>query len=268
MSRISLIFKRLRQQNRKALIPYIMAGDPSLEDTERFVSEIEEAGADIIELGVPFTDPLADGPTIQRAHERALSKGITLKKVLPLIEGIRQRTDIPIVVMTYYNPVFKYGIEAFIKEAVRVGVDGVIIPDLIPDEAGDLIRIARGHGLDTIFLLAPTSTNERIGKIVKASTGFIYYVSITGITGARLLTNDLMRNTLRLIQENTNKPIAIGFGISNPEEAAEVSKLADGVIVGSAIVRLIAEGKDIKDFVKSIREAVVSLGEHIGGANT
>lgn len=256
MTRIEKTFKPLKKQNKKAFIPYIMAGDPSLEDTKRFVSELEDAGADIIELGVPFTDPLADGPTIQRAHERALNQGVTLRKVLALVEEIREMAEIPIVLMTYYNPVFKYGISAFIKEAVRVGVDGVIIPDLIPDEAGDFINIAREHKLDTIFLLAPTSTTDRIKKVVRASTGFIYYVSITGITGAKLLTDDLMRNTLRLIQENTNKPIAVGFGISNPDEAAEVSKLADGVIVGSAIVRLIAEGKDIKGFVKGIRDAI------------
>lgn len=256
MTRIEKTFKPLKKQNKKAFIPYIMAGDPSLEDTKRFVSELEDAGADIIELGVPFTDPLADGPTIQRAHERALNQGVTLRKVLALVEEIREMAEIPIVLMTYYNPVFKYGISAFIKEAVRVGVDGVIIPDLIPDEAGDFINIAREHKLDTIFLLAPTSTTDRIKKVVRASTGFIYYVSITGITGAKLLTDDLMRNTLRLIQENTNKPIAVGFGISNPDEAAEVSKLADGVIVGSAIVRLIAEGKDIKGFIKSIRDAI------------
>lgn len=256
MTRIEKTFKPLKKQNKKAFIPYIMAGDPSLEDTKRFVSELEDAGADIIELGVPFTDPLADGPTIQRAHERALNQGVTLRKVLALVEEIREMAEIPIVLMTYYNPVFKYGISAFIKEAVRVGVDGVIIPDLIPDEAGDFINIAREHKLDTIFLLAPTSTTDRIKKVVRASTGFIYYVSITGITGAKLLTDDLMRNTLRLIQENTNKPIAVGFGISNPDEAAEVSKLADGVIVGSAIVRLIAEGKDIKGFIKGIRDAI------------
>jgi len=256
MDCIEKIFKQLKKQDKKAFIPYIMSGDPSLEDTKRFISELEEAGADIIELGVPFTDPLADGPTIQRAHERALSQGVTLRKVLSLVDEIRQSVRIPLILMTYYNPVFKYGIESFVKEAHRVGVDGVIIPDLIPDEAEDFISIARQHKLDTIFLLAPTSTGDRIRKVVKVSTGFIYYVSITGITGAKLLTDDLMRNTLKLIQENTNKPISVGFGISSPDEAMEVSKLADGVIVGSAIVRRIAEGKDIKEFVKSLRDAI------------
>lgn len=255
-NRIEKIFKQLKNQNKKAFIPYIMAGDPSLEDTKRFVSELAEAGADMIELGVPFTDPLADGPTIQRAHERALSQGVTLRKVLSFVEEVRQDVKIPLILMTYYNPVFKYGTKSFIKEAARIGVNGVIIPDLIPDEAEDFISIARQHKLDTIFLLAPTSTGERIRKAVKVSTGFIYYVSITGITGAKLLMDDLMRNTLKLIQKSTNKPIAVGFGISSPDEAAQVSKLADGVIVGSAIVRLISEGKDIKQFTKSLRETI------------
>ena len=256
MTKIEKTFKKLKQQNKKALIPYIMAGDPSLEATKKFVAEMEEAGADIIELGVPFSDPLADGPTIQRAGERAIKQGVTLRKTLSLVEEIRQAAQIPLIIMTYYNPIFKYGIEAFIKEAVRVGVDGVIIPDLIPDEAGDFMSIAKKHKLDTIFLLAPTSTEDRVRKVAKASTGFIYYVSITGITGAKLSVDDSMINTLSLIKKVTEKPVAVGFGISNPEEAAVVSALAEGIIIGSAIVRQIAEGGDIKNFVKTIREAI------------
>lgn len=258
MSRIAGVFKKLKKANKKAFISYIMSGDPNLEATERFVIELEECGADIIELGVPFTDPLADGPTIQRASERALKQGVTLKKVLAFVENIRQRTKIPLVLMTYYNPVFKYGDEAFIKEAVRVGVDGVIIPDLIPDEAGDFIKTARKYGLDTIFLLAPTSTEDRIKKVARASTGFIYYVSITGITGAKLFIDDPMKNTLTLASTIAKKPVAVGFGVSNQEEASIVAEISDGVIVGSAIVKLIAEGKDIKDFVKGLREAIGS----------
>jgi len=254
MNKIENTFKELKQTGRKALIPYLMAGDPSLDATKQFVSELEEAGADIIELGVPFSDPLADGPVIQRAHERALQKGISLKKVIALVKEIRQSSHIPLILMTYYNPVFKFGVETFIKEAADSGVDGVIIPDLTPDEAHDFISVARKHKIDTIFLLAPTSTLDRIKRVVKVSTGFIYYVSITGITGAKLAIGDPMKNTLKLIKSNTNKPVAVGFGISNPEEAAEISKLAEGVIIGSAIVRLIAEGKDIKDFVKKIKE--------------
>ena len=256
MTRIEQTFNRLRKSDETALISYIMAGDPSPEATKRFVSQLEESGTDIIELGVPFSDPLADGPAIQRAHERALQMGITLKKVIALVKEIRQTSQIPIILMTYYNPVFKFGLEAFAKEAAESGVDGVIIPDLIPDEAHDFLTLARHHNIDTIFLLAPTSTLERIKKVVKASAGFIYYVSITGITGATLSVGDTMKDTLKLIKSNTGKPVAVGFGISNPEEAAEISKLAEGVIVGSAIVRRIAEGKDITEFVKNIKEGL------------
>ncbi len=256
MSKITKTFKQLKKSNKKALIPYIMAGDPSPVDTKKFVLELEGAGADMIELGVPFTDPLADGPTIQRAHERALEHKVTLRKVLTIIEEIRRDTKIPLILMTYYNPVFKYGIEEFIKEAVRVGVDGVIIPDLIPDEAEDFMNHAKTYKLDTIFLLAPTSTSDRIKKVAKASAGFIYYVSITGITGARLAVDETMKGTLKEIKTATKKPVAIGFGISKPEEAKLIAELADGIIVGSAIVRLIAEGKDIKEFVKGLRNAI------------
>ncbi len=256
MTRIAQTFKKLKKTGKKALIPYIMAGDPTLNDTKKFVTELEEAGSDIIELGVPFTDPLADGPAIQRASERALKQGVTLRKVLTLVEEIRESSDIPLILMTYYNPIFKYGPGAFVREAVRVGVNGIIVPDLIPDEANDFLGFTKKHKLDTIFLLAPTSTEQRIKKVIKASTGFIYYVSITGITGAQLRMNKNMKDTLSLIKAKTTSPIAVGFGISSPEEAATVAKLADGVIVGSAIVRLISEGKDIKRFVKTVRETI------------
>ena len=256
MSTISQVFKKAKKTGGKILIPYIMTGDPSLNDTKRFVSELEEAGADIIELGVPFTDPLADGPVIQRASERALAQGTTLKKVLALVKEIRQDSEIPLILMTYYNPVFKYGLETFVKEAVRVGVNGIIVPDLIPDEADDFLLLAKTYGLDTIFLLAPTSTEERIKKIARVSTGFIYYVSITGITGAQILIDKSMKDTLSGIKKITRKPVSVGFGISKPEEAAAAAELADGIIVGSAIVRIISEGKDIKSFVTALKEAI------------
>ena len=256
MSRIKDKFKELGKSGRKALIPYIMAGDPSLDATKKYVIDLESSGADIVELGVPFSDPLADGPTIQRAAERSLKNGTTLRKVLHLVKEIRKSSDIPIILMTYYNPVFKFGIEDFIKNAVASGVDGVIIPDLIPDEAAEFISLSRTHGLDTVFLLAPTSTEERIKKISKASTGFIYYVSITGITGSSLSIGNAMKSTLTSIKNNTQKPVAVGFGISTPEEASSVAKLADGVIIGSAIVKLIAQKKSIRNFVKNIRKAI------------
>jgi len=256
MSRITNKFKELQKTGRKALIPYIMSGDPSLSATKKYVLELEHAGADIIELGVPFSDPLADGPTIQRASERSLKHGTTLKKVLEMVKEIRKKTDIPLILMTYFNPVFKFGSDRFIKAAVTAGVDGVIIPDLIPDEAGEFIKISRQHRLETVFLLAPTSTRERIRKVAGASTGFVYYVSITGITGAKLSLGKDMENTLSSLREITAKPVAVGFGISNPAEARMVSKLADGVIIGSAIVKIIAQRKSITHFVKSIRKAI------------
>jgi len=256
MSRITDTFSRLRQKGRKALIPYIMAGDPSLPATSEYIFELEESGADIIELGVPFSDPLADGPTIQAAAERSLSKGTTLKKVLNLVQDVRKETTIPLILMTYFNPVFRFGISRFAEEAASRGVDGVIIPDLIPDEAGDFIKAARKHGLDTIFLLAPTSTPERISKVASASSGFIYYVSITGITGSRISVNREMRKSVGAIRTCSKLPVAVGFGISNPEEAASVSAFADGIIVGSAIVKLIAKKRNIKRFVKELKGAI------------
>jgi tryptophan synthase alpha chain len=256
MTRISETFNRLRKHERTALIPYIMAGDPDRNSTKKFVLQLESAGADIIELGVPFSDPLADGPTIQRAAERSLKKGTTLRKVMALVTDIRKESDIPLLLMTYFNPVFKYGAERFIRDAVRSGVDGVIIPDLIPDEADEFIRSARKEGLDTVFLLAPTSTEERIRKVVSASTGFIYCVSITGITGSKLRISKAMKNTLSSIREKGSKPVAVGFGISSPDEASAVGKLADGVIIGSAIVKLIEKRRSIKKFVSDIRNVL------------
>jgi len=256
MSKIELTFKNLKEKGRKALIPYIMAGDPDLDATKKYVIDLEKSGADIIELGVPFSDPLADGPTIQLAAERSLQKGTTLRKVLHLVKEIRKSSDIPIILMTYYNLVFKYGIKSFIENAVHSGVDGVIIPDLIPDEADEFIALSRTHGLDTIFLLAPTSTEQRIKIVSKATSGFLYYVSMTGITGSSLSMGSEMKRTLNAVKEASSKPVAVGFGISNPKEASEVAKMADGVIIGSAIVKLIAQGKNINSFVKNLRNAI------------
>jgi len=257
MSGIEKTFRELKKKGRKAFIPYIMAGEPSLEKTGEIIFMFEECGADIVELGVPFTDPLADGPVIQRASERALERGITLKGVLPFIKELRKRTLIPLVLMTYYNPVFKYGEEDFVKDARDAGVDGVIIPDLPPDEAGSFIKLSRKAFLDTVFLLAPTSTTERIKKVARASRGFIYYVSITGITGSRLLLDGSLESSILEIRKYTDKPIAVGFGVSSPEEAAVVSKASDGVIVGSAIVKRINESPDgLREYLFSLREMI------------
>lgn len=257
MNRIEKTFKELKPLNKKAFIPYIMAGDPSVEKTKELVLVLEECGADIIELGVPFTDPLADGPTIQRAAERALKGGVTLKGVLALVKDLRTKTRVPLVLMTYYNPVFKYGEERFVKDAKDAGVDGVIIPDLPPDEAGELIKTAKKAGLATIFLLAPTSTEDRIKKVAAAARGFIYYVSMTGITGAQILLDGSIGKSINNIRRITDKPVAVGFGISTAEQARAISGISDGVIVGSAIVRKIQEAPEgLKDFILQLREAV------------
>ena len=258
MNRIEKVFKKLKAQNKKAFIPYIMAGDPSIEKTKEIVLMFEECGADIVEIGVPFTDPLADGPTIQRAAERALKNGVTLKKVIALVRDLRRKTKIPLVLMTYYNPVFKYGEERFIADAKDAGVDGVIIPDLPPDEAGEFTRLAKNAAIASIFLLAPTSTDERIKKVARASTGFIYYVSITGITGAQLLLDGSIEKSINGIRRITDKPVAVGFGVSTPDEAKAVAGVSDGVIIGSAIVKKaqLSLDKELRDFLLTLREAI------------
>ncbi|MBA3071877.1 MAG: tryptophan synthase subunit alpha [Nitrospirae bacterium] len=258
MNRIEKLFKKLKAQNKKAFIPYVMAGDPSIEKTKEIVLMFEECGADIVELGVPFTDPLADGPTIQRAAERALKNGVTLKKVIAIVKDLRQKTKIPLVLMTYYNPVFKYGEKRFIADAKDAGVDGVIIPDLPPDEAGEFIRLAKNAAIASIFLLAPTSTEDRIKKVASSSTGFIYYVSITGITGAQLLLDGSIEKSINGIRRITDKPVAVGFGVSTPDEAKAVAVISDGVIIGSAIVKKaqVSLDKELSDFVLKLREAI------------
>jgi len=256
-TRISERFSRLKRDGKKAFIPYIMAGDPSLEKTRDIVLLFEECGADIVELGVPFSDLLADGPTIQRAAERSLKSGTTLRKVISLVQNLRRTTQIPLLLMTYFNPVFKYGVESFIADAVHAGVDGVIIPDLPPDEAKEFISFSRKTGLDTIFLLAPTSTEDRIEKVARSSSGFIYYVSITGITGSNLLLDGSIEILLSKIRKHTRTPIAVGFGVSTPEEASKIAGTADGVIVGSAIVKRLFETPDmLKDFLLRLRAAI------------
>jgi len=256
-STIKETFRRLRKEGKKAFIPYVMAGDPDLERTRSFVRLFEECGADIVELGVPFSDPLADGPTIQRASERALQNGVTLRKVIAYVRSFSQEIRIPIVLMTYYNPLFKYGLDLFVSDARDAGVDGVIIPDLPPDEAAEFIRPAHKAHLNTIFLLAPTSNNDRIEKVVRASTGFIYYVSITGITGSALSLDGSMEVLLAKIRKHTDKPIAVGFGVSTPEEASAVARLSDGVIVGSAIVKRLQNSPDeLKQYLSSLRKAI------------
>lgn len=239
MNRIDSKFKELRRDNKKALIVYLTCAYPDIKTTERLVLELESAGTDIIELGVPFSDPLADGPIIQEACAYALSKGINLKKIFSLVKNIRKKSQIPICLMGYYNPVFSYNEERFVKEAKSSGADGVIIPDLPPEEARGLILPAQREDFKTIFFLSPTSSLERIKYIVKVSSGFIYYVSLTGVTGVRKsLAADIARN-IKVIKSHTAKPVCVGFGISQKQHIDEVFKAADGAVIGSAIINFI-----------------------------
>lgn len=238
MSRISSRFEQLKQENRKALVTFITAGDPDLSFTERIVPEMAAAGADIIELGMPFSDPMADGPTIQLASERALASGTDLTSILATVKKIRKGCDVPILLMGYYNPVFVFGIERFCKEAAEAGVDGVLLVDLPPEEAEEFVRFARRAKIDFIPLLTPTSDDSRMAKVKKIGNGFIYYVSVAGVTGARATVADDIGGMVEKIRVTASLPVAVGFGISTPQQAFEVSQLADGVVVGSALVKL------------------------------
>jgi tryptophan synthase alpha chain len=261
-SRITSVFERLLKRQEKALIAYIMAGDPSLEDTEAYVLQLAGAGADIVELGVPFSDPIADGPVIQQAADRALRAGTTLKKILGTVQVLRTKTQIPIVLMVYYNTILKYGEAGLCRDAAQMGVDGLIVPDLPSDEAETLREAARRAGLDIIFLLAPTSTPSRQAAVAKLSQGFIYYVSLTGITGAQLTDKIDVEKKVREIRRYSKTPVAVGFGIVTPEDAREVARFADGVIVGTALVKIIAGqgdrtavGERLHIFIRSLKSA-------------
>lgn len=243
MSRIKNTFNRLKKKNETALIPYIMAGDPDLATTKTLILEMEKAGCDIIEIGAPFSDPLADGPTIQKAAIRSLKNHTSIADVLGLVADVRTTSKIPLILMTYYNLIFHYGEERFVNDAASAGLDGLILPDLPPEEATVLIPLAKKAGLDTIFLLAPTSTEDRIKLVCKVSQGFVYYVSLTGVTGARAgAVQSSIEESLKKIKAATDKPVAVGFGISTPAQAAQIAHWgADGVIVGSALVKVIEE---------------------------
>ena len=266
MNRLDATFAKLKAKGDKALIAYIMAGDPSLQDTEQLVLELERAGADIIELGVPFSDPIADGPVIQRAAERALRGGTSLRKILATVTALRTKTQVPLVLMSYYNSIHAFGEEKFCGAAAAAGVDGLIVPDMPPEEAGGLQAHATRAGLEIIYLLAPTSTPDRLALVARRSRGFIYYVSLTGITGAKLADfSDVQRNVDR-IRAKASTPVAVGFGVATADDAARVGRVADGVIVGSAIVRQIGDhqhdsrmAEQVGRFVRSLKEA---LGAH------
>ena len=261
MSHIRAVFKTLKRKGRRALIPFITAGDPDLETTKQLIFSIEKSGGDILELGVPFSDPLADGPTIQASSQRALKNGVNLEKILALVEEIRPKVKMPIVLMSYYNPLFRFGLERLADYSKEIGVDGLIIPDLPVEEGDNWLRIAKSRGIDTIFLVAPTTSLSRAYKIARKSTGFIYYVSLTGVTGARERLPEGLIESLTRLRKITKKPIAVGFGISSPEHIKMLTPYADGLIVGSAIVRLIERAKDLEDACTKVSRFVSSLAD-------
>lgn len=264
MNRIDKKFIELKKIKRSALIVFITAGDPSLKTTSNLVKKISESGADIIELGIPFSDPVADGPTIQAASVRALKNKVTIGAILNTVKNLRKvDTLTPIVFMTYFNILNAYGFKKFAQAAKKSGVDGVIVPDLPPEEGADIIKACKKYDIDTIFLASPTSTPERIKLISSKSKGFIYYVSLLGVTGQRRNLSESIKEKVGLIKRISKKPVAVGFGISTPEQVKFIAGFADGVIVGSAVVKIIE--KNLKNprlaekvtlFVRALRKAV------------
>jgi len=251
MNRLDKKFQDLRKNNKKAFVAFITAGFPDLNITEKLICGFSKIGVDCLELGVPFSDPLADGPIIQEASQKALRQGVHLKDIINLVKKARKSTNMPICLMTYYNPIFCFGEEQFVKKAVEAGVDGVIIPDLPPEEGKTLIAKAQKSGLDVICFIAPTTPRVRMKYISGISRGFIYYVSLTGVTGPRQsLPRDLINN-LKEIKKITSKPVCVGFGVSTNSQVKQIYKIADGVIVGSAIVKKIKEHINKRDLVEA-----------------
>ncbi len=267
MSRIDLTFKRLKSEGRKALIPYIMAGFPRLGMTPQLMHDMVQSGADIIELGVPFSDPMADGPVIQKAGEAALRLGVGMPQVLEMVAEFRRRdTTTPVVLMGYANPVecydLKHGANAFVRDAAHAGVDGVLIVDYPPEECVEFARTLREHHMDLIFLLAPTSTQARMAQVAQVASGYVYYVSLKGVTGAGHLDTDAVEAMLPRIRQHVHIPVGVGFGIRDAATAQAVGRVADAVVIGSRIIQLLEaaapgqEGVAVADFLKDIRQVL------------
>jgi len=255
-TRIQALFSDAAKQHRAALIAYLTAGDPAPERTPGIVAALERGGVDLIELGVPFSEPIADGPVIQRGAERALRAGTNVPKVLEIARKIREHSQIPILLFTYLNPVLRYGLDRLAADAKAAGVDGCLLTDLSVEEAESYMDAMHSAGLDTVFLAAPTSTDARLKLVAKYSTGFIYLVSRTGVTGERTALSDALAPLIERTRAVTGLPLAAGFGISTPEQASAVAKMADGVVVGSAIVRMIeknASDAELEAFARSLR---------------
>ncbi|MCL0091921.1 tryptophan synthase subunit alpha [Dehalococcoidales bacterium] len=255
MNRITSVFR----PGYKALIAYLTVGYPNIEATEKIASILASNGCDIIELGIPFSDPLADGATIQKASYQALNQGITPQVCLEIALSLRQKIAIPLIFMSYYNPILSFGLESFCQASAKAGIDGLIIPDLPPEEGAELEAIARKLKLDLIYLLAPTSNEGRITMVAERSQGFIYLVSLTGVTGARQTLPPGLEDFIKRVRQNSYQPLCVGFGISTPEQARQVARLADGVIIGSHLIQLIEQDatlSSLKAFTISLREAL------------
>jgi len=267
MSRIADKFEHLKMNKEKALITFITAGDPDLSFTCRIIPEMEKSGADIIELGVPFSDPMADGPTIQKSSQRALAAGTTLKAILAMVKTVRNVSKVPIILMGYFNPVYNYGIRKFVNDAVDAGVDGVLLVDLPPEEASEFKMEADTKGLDVIFLLTPTSDAQRIEKVALLGSGFMYYVTVTGVTGARKSVEESVLTSVQKIRNQIALPVAAGFGIADAVQAARVAEVADGVVVGSALVKLFEEsgGEEligmVRGFIAGLKAGMKGSGD-------
>jgi tryptophan synthase alpha chain len=261
MSRIDCVFA---DPGRKALITYFTVGYPDMATTREMVQIAADAGSDLVELGIPFSDPLADGSTIQQASHRSLERGTTPKSCLELARTLRVEVGVPLVFMTYFNPVHRYGQEAFCRDCAQAGIDGLIVPDLPPEEGAELEALSQGQGLDLVYLLAPTSTDERIDIVAARSRGFIYLVSLTGVTGARDSLPVDLESFVTRVRRRARQPLCVGFGISTPKQATQVASVADGVIVGSRLMRLLEEedpAAGVRGFIQSLRRA---LSDHNG----
>jgi tryptophan synthase alpha chain len=265
-SRLDLAFDRLRTRGERALVAYFTAGDPSLPTTAQLVREAERQGADIIELGVPFSDPLADGPVIQRAGARALAAGTSLVRVLELVAELRRDVEVPLVMLTYYNPILAFGLPAFAEAAAKAGLDGVLVPDLPVEEADPLRAQTDAAGVDLAQFVAPTTPVARMRRIARQSRGFIYLLSLTGVTGERRELPAELSGQIQALRRITRRPVCVGFGISTPEQVAMVGALADGVIVGSAIVRSVEEHAGSPSLVAEVGRFIAALKAPLRGA--
>ena len=264
--RIKRKFRELRARGEAALIPFIVAGDPDLDTTRRLVLELEARGADLIEIGVPFSDPMADGPANQRAIARGLGAGASLAAILSMVSELRAQTQILLILFGYFNPIFHYGCERLCADAARAGIDAILTVDLPPEESAELSRPARAHGLDIIYLLAPTTPLERSRKIARSATGFLYYVSVTGVTGARTHLSSDLASHMSALRTVTDLPIGVGFGISTPQQAAEVATLADAVVVGSAISLLVEAHISTGDVLEGVGGLVGAMKDAMRAA--